>query len=114
LVKPGEVLEKVVALPVSSWNYKQDAATRHVGPMAQDFFAAFAVGTDDKHIATVDADGVALAAIQGLNQKLQDELRRRDAANAELAQRVERLEKMLAEPAVRHPNQSDRTEKARL
>ena len=32
------------------------------------FAAAFAVGEDDKHIATVDADGVALAAIQGLHE----------------------------------------------
>ena len=51
-------MEKVVALPLSSWNYKADTATRHVGPMAQDFYAAFNVGPDDKHIATVDADGL--------------------------------------------------------
>jgi hypothetical protein len=63
-VRARELLEKVVALPLSSWNYKADRATRHVGPMAQDFHAAFNVGPDDKHIATVDADGVAFAAIQ--------------------------------------------------
>jgi len=66
-VQPREVLEKVLALPLSRWNYKADPATRHVGPMAQDFYAAFNLDADDKHIATVDADGVALAAIQGLN-----------------------------------------------
>jgi len=33
----------------------------HLGPVAQDFHAAFGLGADDKHIATVDADGVALA-----------------------------------------------------
>jgi hypothetical protein len=45
---------------------------RHIGPMAQDFHAAFGLdGTDDKHIATVDADGAALAAIQGLNAKVE-------------------------------------------
>jgi len=48
-------------------------------------------GPDDKHIATVDADGVALAAIQGLNQKLEEAL----AENAELPQRLDRLETML-------------------
>lgn len=42
-------------------------ATPHLGPMAQDFHAAFNVGMDDKHMATVDEEGVALAAIQGLN-----------------------------------------------
>ena len=36
-----EVLEKVAALPISAWNYKfDDASVRHLGPMAQDFFAA--------------------------------------------------------------------------
>ncbi|HKQ38160.1 MAG TPA: tail fiber domain-containing protein [Verrucomicrobiae bacterium] len=70
-ISPSTVLEKVASLPVSEWSYKHDPETRHIGPMAQDFYAAFAVGPDDKHIATVDADGVALAAIQGLNQKLQ-------------------------------------------
>ncbi|NCC53423.1 MAG: hypothetical protein EOM20_19730 [Spartobacteria bacterium] len=38
----------------------------HIGPMAQDFYTAFAVGDDDHYITTSDADGVALAAIQGL------------------------------------------------
>ena len=65
--------------------------------MAQDFHAAFAVGQDDKHISMVDADGVALAAIQGLNQKVEQlsaELKRRDAENANLKQRLEALEKL--------------------
>ena len=63
--------------------------------MAQDFRAAFGLGEDDKHIATVDADGVALAAIQGLNQRLTEELKRRDSENASLKERVERLENLL-------------------
>ena len=68
---------------------------RHIGPMAQDFYAAFSVGMDDKHIATVDADGVALAAIQRLNQKLTEELNRRDAENAELKQTVNELKELV-------------------
>ena len=97
-VNPVEVLDKVAALPISRWNFKGDAATPHVGPMAQDFHAAFGVGTDDKHIATVDADGVALAAIQGLNQKLDEtraELKRRDVENAALIARLEKLERLM-------------------
>ena len=97
-VQPREMLEKVVALPLSSWNYKADTATRHVGPMAQDFYAAFNVGPDDKHIATVDADGVTLAAIQGLNQKVEDqglELKHKQAEITELKTRLEKLEQRL-------------------
>jgi hypothetical protein len=98
-VQPREVLEKVAALPLSSWNYKADAATRHLGPMAQDFYAAFNVGPDDKHIATIDEGGVALAALQGLNQKVEDRsqqseacIRELKAENTELKQRLEALE----------------------
>jgi len=63
-----EVLKKVAGLPLNTWQYKtQDAKYRHMGPMAQDFYAAFQLGESDKGIDTVDADGVALAAIQGLH-----------------------------------------------
>ncbi len=90
-VSPEEVLAKVAALPISRWNFKGEAETPHLGPMAQDFHAAFGLGTDDKHIATVDADGVALAAIQGLNRKLETEATTLRAENAELRQTVNEL-----------------------
>jgi hypothetical protein len=88
-----EILERLASLPISSWNYKQDVKTRHVGPMAQDFYAAFNVGTDDKHISTVDEGGVALAAIQGLNEKLDE----KDAEFQKLKSQNESLEKRLAD-----------------
>jgi dTDP-4-amino-4,6-dideoxygalactose transaminase len=44
-----------------------------MGVMAQDFYAAFGIGEDERHITTIDADGVAFAAIQGLNEKLETE-----------------------------------------
>jgi hypothetical protein len=90
------VLDKVAALPITRWNFKQDSSTAHIGPMAQDFYAAFGVGPDDKHIATVDADGVALAAIQGLNRKLEETLGQKDAEIGELKRRLERVEELLS------------------
>ena len=68
------VLAKVASLPVTEWNYKKDSnAVQHIGPMAQDFQAAFGRdGTDGKHISVVDESGVALAAIQGLNRKVDE------------------------------------------
>ncbi|SMB86060.1 tail fiber domain-containing protein [Deinococcus hopiensis] len=66
------VLESVVKMPVTTWRYKEESgAPRHMGVMAQDFRAAFGLNTTDKTINTVDADGVALAAVQGLNAKLE-------------------------------------------
>ena len=70
-VEPDEVLAKVDSLPISTWRYKGDAAdVHHLGPMAQDFAAAFGLGADDRHIAPLDAAGVGLAAIQALNRKV--------------------------------------------
>jgi hypothetical protein len=96
---PASVLAKVTALPIQQWNYKSQPADKHLGPVAQDFHDAFGLGSDDKHIATVDADGVALAAIQGLNQKLETELKRRDAENAELKRTVDELKTMVQQLA---------------
>jgi hypothetical protein len=94
-VNPVEVLAKISALPISEWQYKVDAAeVRHIGPMAQDFHAAFGLnGGDDKHISTVDEGGVALAAIQGLNQKLETENQEKNAKIRELEARLNQLEK---------------------
>jgi trimeric autotransporter adhesin len=85
------VLDRLAVLPVRQWRYTNEATSiKHVGPVAQDFQAAFGLGDDDKTIGTIDADGVALAAIQGLNQKLGDRSRQADL-------RVERLEAENAE-----------------
>lgn len=91
-VNAAEILDKVTALPISQWSYKTDIATRHIGPMAQDFYAAFNVGPDDKHIAMVDEGGVALAAIQALNQKVSEELKAKDSEIQDLKQKMQRLE----------------------
>ncbi|HEY3861631.1 MAG TPA: tail fiber domain-containing protein [Verrucomicrobiae bacterium] len=90
-ISAEEVLNKVAGLPITRWNYNADAGVAHIGPMAQDFYAAFNVGMDDKHISMVDADGVALAAIQGLNQKVEE----KDAKIKELEARLEKLERLI-------------------
>jgi len=92
------VLDKVAALPLSTWHYKtQDPAVRHIGPMAQDFKAAFEVGESDTGITTIDADGVALAAIQGLNQKVEERSREQGARSTELKKENRALKQELAE-----------------
>ena len=89
-VSDDDILAKVSALPISEWSYTTERGVRHVGPMAQDFYAAFNVGEDDRHITSIDEDGVALAAIKALNEKLaqkdaeirtlRDDVTARDAA----------------------------------
>jgi hypothetical protein len=97
-VNPADVLDRVANLPITSWNFKQDAATRHIGPMAQDFYSAFNVGTDERHIATVDEGGVALAAIQGLNEKLKAEAAEKDSQIKALEKRLSDLETLVKTP----------------
>ena len=83
------LLDRLAETPVTTWNYKsQDPSVRHIGPMAQDFYAAFGVGEDDTHITTIDADGVALAVVQGLYEMVL-ELK---AENARLEARLATLE----------------------
>jgi hypothetical protein len=90
-----DVLNRLLALPITTWEYIGSAEGLHLGPVAEDFKAAFGLAGDGQSIATVDADGVALAAIQGLNAKLEAERDALKAENDELRSRLDRLEAML-------------------
>jgi hypothetical protein len=69
-VDTDAVLRAVARLPISTWHYRSEAvAVRHLGPMAEDFSRLFHLGQDDRHIATVDEEGVALAAIKALSAR---------------------------------------------
>lgn len=106
-VDPREVLEKIIALPLNTWQYKsQEAKYRHMGPMAQDFYAAFHLGETDRGIDTIDADGVALAAIQGLNSLIAEKdakaaarLDEKDREIAALKARIASLETLAGDLA---------------
>lgn len=72
----ASILSKIAALPITRWKYK-GTGEYHIGPMAQDFFASFGTGVDDKSISSIDPAGVALAAIKALiekNEKLEKEI----------------------------------------
>jgi len=101
-----EVLARIAQMPVREWNYKaQDAAIRHVGPTAQDFHAAFGLGIDPRRIGTVDADGIALAAVKALEVRtrelggddsaLREQLAALTRENDDLRARLARLERLL-------------------
>ena len=94
MVNGRRVLEQLASVPVSTWSYKaQDDSIRHMGPMAQDFYAAFGLGVDERGIDTIDADGVALAAIKGLSELFAE----KDAEVEALRARVYELEKLQGE-----------------
>lgn len=94
-----ELLAKIAALPVQSWYYR-NSEERHIGPVAEDFADAFAVGAidgdgglDNKYLSAKDVSGVALAAVKEL-QKKTDQI---DELNKRVAQLEALIEKLLSE-----------------
>jgi len=97
-----QILLLLAELPISTWNYAgQDPSVRHIGPTAEGFYATFGVGEDDRHISMVDADGVALAAIQGLYQLVQE----KDAQLTAQQRQIKALEARVT--ALEQANQMD-------
>ena len=101
----SSLLARVGRLPITSWQYRADPSSiRHIGPMAQDFYSAFRLGNDDKHIDTVDEGGVALAGVQALYrlslkkdseiQTLRSEVQQLRARESELTRQVRTLEEV--------------------
>jgi hypothetical protein len=93
-ISPRSVLEKLVSMPVSTWTMIGSNA-RQMGPMAQDFYRSFGLGNTDTSINSIDAQGVAFAAIQGLNQKLVADARTKDATIATMQRELNAIKKKL-------------------
>jgi hypothetical protein len=105
-----EMLRRTVALPLERWSYTNAPAVPHIGPMAQDFYAAFNLGEDDKHIFTVDADGVAFACIQALHGLLGE----KEAEISELKKQVAALAERTLAQEKSSPDWQDRFSKLEL
>ena len=98
------VLDKVAELPITEWSYK-GYPQRHIGAMAQDFHTLFPLNDNDKALNDADLHGVELAAIKGLNQKvenlksendgLQEQNSRLQEHDAALEKRLQALEQMI-------------------
>jgi len=92
-VDPHQILTQLSQIPVTTWHYQgQDAMIRHIGPMAGDFHQIFGFGEDNHTISSVDADGVALAGVQGSYQLIQEQ----QSQMKDLEGRITRLEQSLA------------------
>lgn len=104
-VSGEEVLERLRELPIRSWSYLVDGdRVRHLGPTAQDFYAAFGLGSDDTSIGTVDADGVALVGVQALEartRELRDENSSLKSELTSLRAEIELLRQQQAEQEAR-------------
>jgi len=112
-VDGNDILHRVATLPITTWSYTAEPGVKHIGPTAQDFYAAFGVGANDISLSQIDPDGVALAAIQALAKKeteargLMSEVRESvsvygvrvselEAENARLRERLDEIERKLS------------------
>ena len=95
------ILDKVMELDISEWRYKDDPNSKHIGPMAQDFYQAFELGHTEKGISTLDSSGVALAAIQALKAQSDAEIAdlkaEKDGEVAELKSEIATMQLQLME-----------------
>jgi hypothetical protein len=98
-VDSREVLQRLMTVPITTWNaIGTDPSVRRMGPMSQDFHAAFGLGDDDTVITTGDLDGVALASIQGLYEIVQEkdeQIVALQQENADLQARLAAIERAL-------------------
>lgn len=104
-----DVLSRIATMPIMTWSFIEEPGNvKHVGPFAEDFYAAFGLGSDDKAIAIQDVGGINMLAIQALERRttelaaarasadaLAGRVTQLESANAELQQRLERLEAAL-------------------
>jgi hypothetical protein len=92
-----DLLTRIESMPVSTWTYNSESnSVRHMGPTAQDFRKAFGHGDTDKAIATVDADGVSLAAVKALLQRTTNLRKENDELRSVLADLTRRLAELEA------------------
>ncbi len=101
-----QILQVLQELPIYTWSYvAQDPSVRHIGPTAEDFYASYGFGDDQRYISAVDAQGIALAAVQALQQSqlaAEAQLHSLETENRQLEQRVAALERaILQTPASR-------------
>ncbi len=71
-VDSDAILAELATLPIAEWSYRGERSVRHVGPMAQDFHAAFGLGESNKTIHPIDESGVTMAAVQALYRRMTD------------------------------------------
>ena len=102
LANGNDVLSKLRGMDVSTWNYiAEGRQVRHMGPMAEDFFKAFRLGTGNTSIGVQDLAGVSLAAIKELDKRtnevdqLREEVNQLRQVNSELERRLAILEQLM-------------------
>ncbi|HSU15784.1 tail fiber domain-containing protein [Longimicrobium sp.] len=96
VVDGEELLERIRGVPVGTWSYiAEGAQVRHMGPFAEDFRAAFGLGTDNRAIGLLDIDGVNFAAVKAL-----------EARTAELRVKAAEVDRLTAEVAALRDRQA--------
>ena len=101
-VSGSDVLSRLRGIDVTTWNYiAEGRQVRHMGPMAEDFFKAFQLGTSNTSIGLQDLTGVSLAAIKELDKRtseveqLREQVNHLRQTNSDLERRLATLEQLM-------------------
>ena len=110
-VDSTDILSRLAALPVTEWSFKTgEDGIRHIGPFAEDFYAAFGLGAADTSISVTDIAGVTVSAVQGLNKIVEEkdaQIKDLQDRQTELNNRIEQLEAVVQRLAAAQPAAAD-------
>ncbi len=88
------ILNKILVLPMTEWNYKSVPGAKHIGPIAEDFYQLFKLGDGDKSVSTIDPSGISLVGIKALNEKIENQQKQiedQKNQNEQLQQQINEL-----------------------
>ena len=105
------ILDRLIDLPIMKWSYDNDKDASHVGPVSEDFYSIFGLGSSSRAISTVDASGIAFAAIQGLKNEKDGQVSGLMRQNADLKRQLRSLNSQFSQMSERFEIQSLRLEK---
>lgn len=90
-----DVLARLAAMPVTEWSFRSDPTRqRHIGPVAEDFQAAFGLGQEGKGLNLTDVNGVTIAALQGLHATVEEQRQVIDMQQQLIEKLEERLKRL--------------------
>ncbi len=95
-VNDQTILNKIIQLPITQWNYKSDTTAKHIGPMAEDFYSIFKLGDNSTSISTIDPASIALVGIKALDEKINTQQQEIDTLQTQNTTLIGEVQKLLS------------------
>jgi len=92
-----DILHRLVALPITKWNYKRSPGLKYIGPVVQDWKSTFDIGHLDEEsehylsFTSLEVQGIALASIKGLYKLYEESQEEFETTKATLDATIDEL-----------------------